>query len=108
MCLTGSVIRPVFGVRNQREGEDQRAEHAPDVARRGILEDEAAEVHQRQRENIGEDERPAQRCGPPRDVSVEDDLGEDPADGPDHEQRRLQVVGGVVQELELFDRRDVR
>ena len=92
--------------RNKRKREDQRTDDALHVARRRLFEDEPGEVHQRQGEDVREEQRPSEQRGPPRHVSVEHDLGDEPGDRTNDKQRRLQVVARVVQELELLDRGD--
>ena len=76
---TSSVMRPVFGVRNhgpllladqafergpalerdQRERQDDRAQHPLQVARRRLLQEQPAKVHQRQRQDVGEQQAPS-------------------------------------------------
>ena len=93
--------------RHERPRQRHGAEHTLGVARRRLLEDQPAEVHQRQGEDVGEQQRPTQHRGPTRHVRVEDELGEEPAERADDEERGLEVVRRVVQELELLQRRDV-
>ena len=124
---TSSVMRPVFGVRNHgpssllisplraaqpwngtSANESTSApEHALQVAARRLLEDQAAEVHQGQGEDVREEQRPAEHRRPAGHVS----RGRRPRRSassrePEHEQRRLQVVGRVERELELLERAD--
>src|SRR5207247_11452339 len=56
--------------------------------------------------DVGEQKGPAEGGGPTRHVGVEDDLGRQPAQGADDEEPGLKVVGGVEEELQLFERRD--
>ena len=93
---------------NKREREHERPEHALQVSPRRLLEDQATEVHQGQGEDVREQKRPAEHRGPPGNVRAEDDIGDEPAHGAQHEQRRLQVIRRVESELELLDRADVR
>src|ERR1700704_4187844 len=90
--------------RHQRERKDQRSKHALKIAPRRLLEDQAAKVHQWQREDVGEEQRPTKRRSPARYVRVKHNLRHEPAEASEHEQPSLQVVTGVVKELELFER----
>src|SRR5439155_11137209 len=51
--------------RNERKREDQRTDDALHVARRRLFEDEPGEVHQRQGEDVREEQRPSEQRGPP-------------------------------------------
>src|SRR5207249_9442328 len=64
--------------RNQGEREHERSEHALQVATRRLLEDQAAEVHQRQGEDVREQERPAEHRGRSGRVRAEENRREQP------------------------------
>src|SRR5207249_9614271 len=93
---------------NERERQHECPEYALHVTGRRLFEDQAAEVHQRERENVREQERPSEERRPAGNVGLEDDFRDEPAQRADDEQPGLQVIGRVVQELELFDWRDER
>src|SRR5260370_29011386 len=65
--------------RNQREREHERPEHSLQVSTRRLLEDQAAEIHQRYGEDVREQDRPAEDRSPPRLMCAEDDVGDQPA-----------------------------
>ena len=94
--------------RDEREGEDQRTENSLHVAQRRLLQDQPTEVHERQGEHVGEDQRPSEKRGPSRNVGPKHELRDEPADRAGDEQGGLQVIGRVVDELELLDGRDQR
>ena len=94
--------------RHQGKGQGQRSENALHVTRRRLLQDEPAQVHEWKGEDVREEKRPPEKRGPSRHVRAEHDLRDDPAHRAQHEQPSLQVVGRVVEELELLDRGDQR
>src|SRR6266550_504862 len=66
------------------------------------LEEHAGKVHERQGERVRYDERPPEDLSPHRQLLPEDEHPHDPGERGHCEEHRLEVVGGVVDELELL------
>ncbi len=95
-------------VGDEEVGKEDKGQQPRPISTDASFQEEAGQVHEDEGEGVGEDEGPSPQGRPVGEGVVEEEFSEEPAGGTDHEEEGLEVVGGVVEELQFFSEGEVR